>query len=104
MYVCQNSYGNAPHKQSCLQSICAYSMVFGQQGCGIDRTFYISSDDLVDDIVDFDQKYQPPLNLYQRLMSQQSEMVISVLTEFQHFKANMLLSWSQRPGRRWRWR
>lgn len=93
-------------------------------GCGIDRSFYISEEDLARDIEDFDAEYGPPLNLMNRVKEVFPEMaiaaefkraspskgdininvdivkqcveyaeagaaVISVLTEFKHFKGTL---------------
>ena len=95
-----------------------------QQGCGIDRSFYVSADDLTEEIVDFDEKFSTPLNLFDQLASRDPQMaiaaefkraspskgdintnvnivdqcllyaemgaaVISVLTEFRHFKGTL---------------
>lgn len=94
------------------------------QGCGIDRSFYVSADQLNDEIREFDTKYGEPLNLGKHLASKYPEMaiaaefkraspskgelnmkvdvvkqcleyakvgaaVISVLTEYQHFKGTL---------------
>lgn len=93
-------------------------------GCGIDRSFYISEEDLEDEIEAFDAAYGKPLNLAHRIASTYPRMaiaaefkkaspskgdinvdldpveqalkysrggsaVISVLTEFRHFKGTL---------------
>lgn len=80
------------HTASKLQQISAHrikevitnKIPLDTDGCGIDRTFYISSDDLFEDIVDFDDKYGPPLNLYEKLIEsyEQSEYQMAIATEF----------------------
>eukprot|EP01038_Epipyxis_sp_PR26KG_P013558 gene13558-18195_t len=94
------------------------------QGCGIDRSFYISSDDYYSEIREFDEIHGKPINLKDRLLSLYPKMaiaaefkraspskgdinvnldavtqclqyaevgaaVISVLTEFRHFKGTI---------------
>ena len=85
---------------------------------------YISSDDYLEEILEFDEKYGPPINLYQKINSipnpqialaaefkraspskgdintkldivehtikyaEAGASVISILTEYQHFKGN----------------
>ena len=48
-----------------------------QQGCGIDRSFYISSDDLLEEIGDFDEQYGAPYNLYERLLASYPSVAIA---------------------------
>lgn len=97
------------------------------QGCGIDRSFYASSETLEEEIKEFDEVYGPPLNLADRISStfphmaiaaefkraspskgdinpdldvvhqclqydQVGAAVISVLTEYLHFKGEFLFS------------
>jgi len=47
------------------------------QGCGIDRTFFVSSDDLVKEISDFDEVYGKPLNLRQKIQMRQPTMALA---------------------------
>jgi hypothetical protein len=117
------------HSPSKLQQITALRIAdtlrskkpIDTQGCGIDRSFYASSEMLEDEIKEFDEEYGPPLNLADRISSTYPQMaiaaefkraspskgdinpnldvvqqclqydevgaaVISVLTEFLHFK------------------
>ena len=48
-----------------------------QNGCGIDRSFYISDDDLVDDIAEFDDNYGKPLNIIDKIESTYPQMAIA---------------------------
>jgi indole-3-glycerol phosphate synthase len=120
------------HAPSKLQKICQIRMKdvahsklpLDVHGCGIDRSFYISEDDMVQDIHDFDEVYGKPFNLMDRIASVYPSMaiaaefkraspskgdinpnvdvvqqtlqyadvgsaVISVLTEFKHFKGTL---------------
>lgn len=120
------------HIPSKLQSICNLrlkdvthsKLPLDVNGCGIDRSFYISEDDLRREIEDFDEQYGKPLNLIDRIKVPYPTMaiaaefkraspskgdinmgadiieqcmtyanvgaaVISVLTEFTHFKGTL---------------
>ena len=104
---------------------CVYHGIMQQLGCGIDKTFYISADDLQEEIFEFDEKYGKPIDLFQKIDSIQAPQVaiaaefkraspskgdinptldaatqcleyarvgvsiISVLTEFEHFKGTL---------------
>lgn len=50
---------------------------FWKDGCGIDRSFYISASDMEQDIRDFDEKYGKPLNLGTRIASTSPKMAIA---------------------------
>ena len=50
------------------------------QGCGIDRSFYVSAEDLEDDIHQFDLTYGKPLNIRNCVLSKHPQMAIA--TEF----------------------
>ena len=120
------------HTPSRLQKICAIRLKDVQsaktpldvQGCGIDRSFYVSEEDLEREIEEFDKDFGAPLNLSTRIAETYPEMaiaaefkraspskgdinpnadieyqtlqyasagsaVISVLTEFKHFKGTL---------------
>lgn len=120
------------HKPSKLQEISRLRLAdtelskkpIDTQGCGIDRSFYVSHEDLENDIEAFDAIYGKPLNLFNRIKSTYPTMaiaaefkkaspskgdinpnldpveqclayaqvgasVISVLTEFRHFKGTL---------------
>eukprot|EP01041_Mallomonas_annulata_P007220 gene7220-14723_t len=120
------------HSPSKLQSISALRLKdvirnkkpIDTQGCGIDRSFYISSDEYNEQIREFDETYGKPLNLFEHISSKYPQMaiaaefkraspskgiinldldvveqclqyaevgaaVISVLTEFEHFKGTL---------------
>lgn len=51
-----------------------------QQGCGIDKSFYVSTEDLENEIIEFDSKYGPPLNIQTRILSSYPNM--SIAAEF----------------------
>jgi hypothetical protein len=119
------------HIPSKLQEICRKRLIdvvrnktpIDTQGCGIDRTMYVSADDLIEEIREFDDLYGKPLNISERIALSYPQMaiaaefkraspskgdininvdavsqcleyaevgaaIISVLTEFQHFKGN----------------
>jgi len=125
-------YHNNQHELSTLQLISKLRIQdtirnkkpIDTDGCGIDPSMYISQDDLLDEIMDFDSKYGRPINLYKKLKSASSKMslaaefkraspskgdinvhvdvveqtlmyaemgasVISILTEFEHFKGTL---------------
>ncbi len=44
---------------------CLY--ILSQLGCGIDANFYTSEDDLIQELVDFDQEYGSPKNIRHQL-------------------------------------
>lgn len=48
-----------------------------QDGCGIDRSFYISASDMEAEIREFDEKYGKPLNLGDRIARQYPKMAIA---------------------------
>ena len=48
-----------------------------QDGCGIDRSFYISASDMEADIREFDEKHGKPLNLGDRIACQYPQMAIA---------------------------
>eukprot|EP01035_Chromulina_nebulosa_P022291 gene22291-28872_t len=125
-------YGISDHTPSNLQKISKLKIEevirlkrpIDTQGCGIDRSFYISSDDLLEEIGDFDEQYGAPYNLYERLLASYPRVaiaaefkraspskgdinikvnivdqclmyaeagaaVVSVLTEYRHFKGTL---------------
>jgi anthranilate synthase/indole-3-glycerol phosphate synthase/phosphoribosylanthranilate isomerase len=47
------------------------------QGCGFDPTFFVSSEDLEDDIKEFDERYGTNLNLQERIITTQPKMAIA---------------------------
>ena len=120
------------HTPSRLQKICSIRMKdvelsktpLDVQGCGIDRNFYVSEEDLQTEIQDFDEQFGTPFNLSHRIAETYPSMaiaaefkraspskgdinpnvdiefqtlqyasagsaVISVLTEFKHFKGTL---------------
>ena len=123
--------GSPSDSPSRLQQICSFKLKDVQRlmepidtdGCGIDRSLYLSMDDLMEEWHDFDAKYGKPLNLYDMLVGTQGQAVaaefkraspskgvlnmnadpvqqcsqyacvgasvISVLTEFKHFKGTL---------------
>lgn len=124
-------YGNSNHKLSRLQEIVRLRIAdveqskkpIDTQGCGLDRTFYVTKDELYEDIADLDEALGKPLNLIDCIYSTYPKMtiaaefkkaspskgdinvnsdpveqcliyanagvaVISVLTEFRHFKGS----------------
>lgn len=68
-------FGDPQHQLSRLQKISALRIAdtvrnkipLDTDGCGIDRSFYISADDLLEEIVDFDDKYGKPVSILQRI-------------------------------------
>jgi indole-3-glycerol phosphate synthase len=119
------------HEPSKLQNICRmrletverYKTPVDRDGCGIDWSMYISADDYLEDINDFDERYGKPIDLAEQIMSKYpmaiaaefkkaspskgeinlsldpveqclqyasiGAAVISVLTEFDHFKGTL---------------
>ena len=120
------------HTPSRLQKICGIRLKdvelsktpLDVQGCGIDRNFYVSEEDLQREILDFDEQFGAPFNLSHRIAMTYPTMaiaaefkraspskgdinpnvdiefqtlqyasagsaVISVLTEFKHFKGTL---------------
>eukprot|EP01039_Chlorochromonas_danica_P006324 gene6324-6974_t len=85
-------YGDPSHVPSRLQNISALRIADLQRskqaidtnGCAIDPSFYISADDLREEIVDFDARYGPPLNLSTTLRAAASSkgMAVAVAAEF----------------------
>lgn len=125
-------YGVAGHTMSRLQSISRDRIKdvilsktpIDTQGCGIDRSFYVSSEDLEDEIAAFDKTYGKPRDVRQAVLSKHPSMtiaaefkraspskgdlnlnvniidqcleyanigatIISVLTEYKHFKGTL---------------
>lgn len=127
-------FHNPNHQLSKLQEICKIRLKdvalakkpINTQGCGIDRSFYISEDDFYEEIREWDAIYGKPLNLTEKLVSIYPNMaiaaefkkaspskgnininadpvtqcleyarasecvsVLSVLTEFKHFKGTL---------------
>lgn len=123
---------DAGHEPSRLQSITELRLKevalnkapVDVQGCGFDPSFFVSAEDLEDQIKDFDMKYGATLDLWERIMCTQPQMavaaefkraspskgdinlkasaveqcsqyakvgaaVISVLTEYVHFKGTL---------------
>ena len=78
------------HKASKLQSICRLQITntilnkipIDTQGCGIDRTFYISADQYDEEIRDFDEEYGKPLNLSTRIIHSYSPASMAIAAEF----------------------
>lgn len=64
-------YSDSSHKPSKLQEITIHTLKnvarnklpIDTDGCGIDRTFYVSESDMVEEIREFDLKYGKPLHL-----------------------------------------
>ena len=65
------------HEPSKLQNICRmrletverYKTPVDRDGCGIDWSMYISADDYLEDINDFDERYGKPIDLAEQIMS-----------------------------------
>lgn len=125
-------YGSADHNMSKLQQISRDRIKdvilsktpIDTQGCGIDRSFYVSSEDLEVEIKEFDRVNGPPRNIHEFILSKAPNMtiaaefkrashskgdlnlkvniidqcleyarigatIISVLTEYKHFKGTL---------------
>ena len=73
------------HEPSKLQQISANTLKDVQQrkkpldtqGCGIDRSFYVSAEDYEDEIKEFDGKYGKPLDLGSRIAKTYPQMAIA---------------------------
>ena len=73
------------HEPSKLQQISANTLKdvakdkkpLDTQGCGIDRSFYVSSEDYENEIVEFDRLHGKPLNLGKRIAQVYPQMAIA---------------------------
>ena len=74
----QKGISSSSHSPTKLQTICRIrlddvermKLPIDTDGCGIDRSMYISTDDFIDEISDWDDKYGKPLNLKDKIISQ----------------------------------
>ena len=60
-----------------LQNVAKDKKPLDTQGCGIDRSFYVSSEDYENEIVEFDKLHGKPLNLGQRIAQVYPQMAIA---------------------------
>ena len=78
-------YGDSSHTASRLQLISRDRIKdvklsktpIDTDGCGIDRSFYVSSEDLEQDIKEFDRLYGKPLNIQTCILSKSPKMAIA---------------------------